>query len=351
MNHNVTLKDIAQACNVSVTAVSLVLNGRPTRMSQANRELIFKTAERLHYVPNQAARSLATNQSMLLALLIPDIENMFFASLSKALEDVVSADGYSLLIANSDDSRLSEQRLLRQFASHGVDGLFLIPSRESADDSAALKKDVANLDFPVVLTDRLVDEQWCDAVGSDDFTGGTIAAQILLAQGHRRIACISGDNADGKTSRRMAGFVSALDEAGIQLDPSLKRNGNYRFDGGYKEAGHIIDAGATAVFCGNDLMAMGFIKRLEELGLRCPEDCSVVGYDNMSGKFGFNHQLTTFDQNIHAVAEACHGLITSRIAARHDDNGERHKSKPWLTDPKQKLIEPKLVRRTTVSHA
>lgn len=345
MNHKATLKDIAKACGVSVTAVSLVLNNRPTRMSAEKRELIAKTAKQLHYVPNQAARSLATNQSMLLALLIPDIENMFFASLSKALEDISNASGYSLLIANSDDSWKAEHRLLRQFASRGVDGLFLIPSRESVKDSSKLRQDVEGLDFPVVITDRLVSDNWCDAVGTDNFIGGKLAAQRLIAEGHRRIACVSGDTRTGNDNRRMAGFHAGLEEAGLQLEPELNVVGNYRFDGGYHAADRILDANATAVFCGNDLMALGFIRRLEERGLSCPKDCSVIGYDNISERFGFNHALSTVDQNITAVAKACHDLISTHLGPRKANAD----SKPWIEAPKRRLIKPKLVDRSTVS--
>jgi LacI family transcriptional regulator len=345
MSRKATIKDVARLSGVSITAVSLVLNNRPTRMSEEKQKLIIDAAEQLHYIPNQAARSLATNRSMLLALLIPDIENMFFASLSKALEDVISKDGYSLLIANSDDSQQREHRLLQQFAARGVDGLFLIPSRESAKQSDALQKDVANLGFPVVLTDRLVSEHWCDAVGSDNFVGGALAAETLLAQGHRRIACISGDSRTGETNRRIAGFSNALDKAGFSLDPALNCAGNYRFDGGYRAADHIIDAHATAVFCANDLMAMGFIQRLEERGLSCPGNCSVIGYDDISQRFGFNHQLTTLDQNIQTLAETCHKMISLRLSQTGSTSSEH----PWLTDPQQKFIEPKLINRSTVS--
>ncbi|WEV74186.1 LacI family DNA-binding transcriptional regulator [Bifidobacterium sp. ESL0798] len=345
MNRKVTLKDIAHAADVSITAVSLVLNGRPTRMTEEKRQLILDTAKRLNYIPNQAARSLATNRSMLLALLVPDIENMFFASLAKALEDVSSEDGYSLLIANSDDSQQTELRLLNQFASRGVDGLFLIPSRESTEDSTVLRTTVSHLDFPVILTDRLVSEGWCDAVGSDNFNGGMLAAKTLVSQGHVRIGCISGGERSDNTDKRMAGFTEGLRQAGISLDPALRRKGNYRFDGGYQQADSLIDANVTAVFCGNDLMAMGFMQRLSERGLRCPEDCSVIGYDNVSERFGFDTQLTTVDQNIEAVAQACHDCLTHRL---HQTNN-RISIRPWLGTPERRFIEPVLIDRLTVT--
>ena len=103
MARRATLKDVARAAGVSVTTVSLVLNGRPARVSKEKRELIAKAAKELHYVPNQSARSLVTKQSKLVALIVPDIENLFFAALSKCVEDECAAQGYSLIVANSDD--------------------------------------------------------------------------------------------------------------------------------------------------------------------------------------------------------------------------------------------------------
>lgn len=142
MARRATLKDVARAAGVSVTTVSLVLNGRPARVSKEKRELIAKAAKELHYVPNQSARSLVTKQSKLVALIVPDIENLFFAALSKCVEDECAAQGYSLIVANSDDSRATEHDLMARLASRGVDGMMLIPARESCAAEDELRADV-----------------------------------------------------------------------------------------------------------------------------------------------------------------------------------------------------------------
>ena len=157
MAYRATLKDVAAAAGVSVTTVSLVLNNRPARVSEEKRKAIADAAKKLNYVPNQSARSLVTKQSQLVALIVPDIENLFFAALAKCVEDECAAQGYSLIVANSDDSRESEQALLRRLTSRGVDGVLLIPAREScaAGAGAALREDVERVTCPVVLIDRL----------------------------------------------------------------------------------------------------------------------------------------------------------------------------------------------------
>ena len=122
MAYRATLKDVAAAAGVSVTTVSLVLNNRPARVSEEKRKAIADAAKKLNYVPNQSARSLVTKQSQLVALIVPDIENLFFAALAKCVEDECAAQGYSLIVANSDDSHAAEHELLQRLPARGVDG-------------------------------------------------------------------------------------------------------------------------------------------------------------------------------------------------------------------------------------
>ncbi len=238
MARRATLKDVAAAAGVSVTTVSLVLNDRPARVSMEKREAIARAVKQLNYVPNQNARSLVTKQSKLVALIVPDIENLFFAALAKCVEDECAAQGYSLIVANSDDSRESEQALLRRLTSRGVDGVLLIPAREScaAGAGAALREDVERVTCPVVLIDRLTQCGWCDAVGFDNYLGGRLAAQYLLEGGHKRIGIVTGDVAESSAADRRRGFVDAIEQAGERLDPSLCVTGDYRFASGYRAA-------------------------------------------------------------------------------------------------------------------
>ena len=351
MGRRVTLKEVATAAGVSVSAASMALNGRPTRMTDETRKRILAAAAQLHYTPNQMARSLVTSRSMLLALLIPDIENLFFASLAKAIEDVCGADGYSLIVANSGDSREAERELLRKLESRGVDGIMLIPARESMDDVASLRRDVEQLTCPVVLADRLPDELWCDAVSADHYQGGRMVARLLIESGHRRVACVAGDERPGDVRVRFAGFVDELAEHGIIMDDALQVGGGYRFDGGYDAADGILDAGATAVFCCNDLMAMGFLSRMRERGLRAPDDCAVVGYDHIAGRFGMP-ELTTVDQNVPKLARDCYDVMMSRVSERGKGavDGERGDAsvRPWLSEPRRVLVMPDLVEGDTI---
>ena len=347
MARRATLKDVAAAAGVSVTTVSLVLNDRPARVSTEKREAIARAVKQLNYVPNQNARSLVTKQSKLVALIVPDIENLFFAALAKCVEDECAAQGYSLIVANSDDSRESEQDLLRRLTSRGVDGVLLIPAREScaAGAGAALREDVERVTCPVVLIDRLTQCGWCDAVGFDNYLGGRLAAQYLLEGGHKRIGIVTGDVAESSAADRRRGFADALEQAGERLDPSLCVTGDYRFASGYRAADRIIDGGATAVFCCNDVMALGFRQRMAERGLHVTEDMQVIGYDNILKRFGLGWRMTTVEQSVGDLAAACWGMLGGRIDGVVNGGGAgADAGRPWLAEPQVKVLTPKLVQ-------
>ena len=140
----------------------------------------------------------------------------------------------------------------------------LIPARESCAAEDELRADVEQVACPVVLIDRLVQNGWCDAVGFDNYVGGRLAARYLLEGGHRHIGIVTGDVAESSALDRKRGFVDAIEQAGERFDPALCVAGDYRFDSGYHAADRIIDGGATAVFCCNDVMALGFRQRLAE---------------------------------------------------------------------------------------
>lgn len=349
MARKATIKDVAAQAEVSVATVSLVLNGRPARVADATRERIFQAARELHYVPNQNARSLVTNESKLIALIVPDIENLFFIALAKSLEDLCSADGYSLIISSSDDSRIAEHNLMNKLSSRGVDGIFLIATRQSTAHQEGLREDVQRLDCPVILIDRLADSDWCDGVGFNNRHGGYLAAAHLLQAGHRRIGCISGDIGEGNANARRQGFLDALAEWGVNADRRLLVEGDYRFPSGYAAADQIVDNGATAVFCANDLMAAGFMRRLSERKLGIPDDISLVGYDNVVGRFGVMPDITAVDQNVNDMAAECYRIVADRIG---ETNSTRQKitavSKPWLVKPVSEILLPTLVVRDTV---
>ena len=329
-----TIKDIAREAGVSVSAVSLVLNNRPCRITQDKKELIRETARRLNYAPNQAARSLVTKKTRTLALILPDIENPFFSSLAKRIEDCCQRDGYLLLIASSNDRYHSDCALLHEITSHGVDGLFLIVSNESYQENTRLLEALSRLPFPYIQVDRVYDNLVCDKVLFDNEQGARIATNHLLESGHTRIAYVANTRANNGRAR-LAGYRAALEEAGRPFDPALVAEGDYRFDSGYHAAEALLKTDATAAFVSNDMMALGFLKYLYGQKLRVPEDFSLVSYDNSLSPFALGVELTSVAQDAQRLGEEACRLLIGRI---------KGKSAP----PHTVCLEPELILRSSV---
>ncbi|WP_026645407.1 LacI family DNA-binding transcriptional regulator [Bifidobacterium sp. AGR2158] len=344
MSRRVTLKEVAKEAQVSPATVSLVLNNKPSRIAKETQQRIRDVAARLHYVVNENARGLVTNETRLIALIVPDIENMFFASLARHLEDACQEAGYALFLSNSDDRRANESALMTNYLARDIDGMLLIPSLESYRQPRQLQRQIAAAHCPVTLIDRLVTARICDGVGFDNVQGGRLAARRLLEARHRRFACISGQTDDINASNRMQGFVDVLRSHHIDADDILLLNGNYRFTGGYELADCVLDFGATGLFCCNDLMAMGAMQRLAEHDLHVPQALSIVGYDNIMRRFGMTSQLTTVEQDVHELAVRSWECLYRHI--RLHDTGRDCATATSVT-----LLEPRIVEGATVADA
>lgn len=331
---SVTIKDIAREAGMSVSAVSLVLNDRPCRIADAKRKHIREIARRLNYAPNQAARSLVTKKTRTLALILPDIENTFFASLAKRIEGCCQREGYLLLIASSNDLYDEDRTLLRNITSHGVDGLFLIVSNESYQNNADLLEELRRLPFPYVQVDRIYDDLACDKVLFDNEHGAYIAARHLIESGHTRIGYVANTRSNNGRAR-LKGYRSALEEMGLPYDPTLVAEGDYHFDSGYRAAQALLKTDATAAFASNDMMALGFLKYLYGLGLRVPDDFSLVSYDNSLSPFALGVELTSVAQNPQQLGEEASRLLTSRLQGSKDP-------------PRTVSLEPELIVRNSV---
>lgn len=335
MANKVTLKQIAREVGLSPASVSLVLNNRPCRISEENRRRIKEVASREHYIPNQIARSLVTQQSKTLGLIVPNIESRFFSSLAKNLEQRCRAEGYALFITNSDGLAENDLELLNLLVTRGVDGLFLVVSDEAPDDRA-LFDELSSLTIPYVMVDRVMDELPCDKVMFDHELGGYMATRYLLQQGHRRIACMVNAAKTVTGRKRLSGYLRALRESGIEPDLSLVVESEYYISSAYEAAEHVLASDATAVFASSDNITLGLLKRLHENGRRVPRDYSLVSYDNSAADALFEPSLTSIEQN---VSELSHHAV--RLMMRRLGN-------PGI-EPVERVLKPHLVIKESVA--
>ena len=337
MADKVTLRDIAQEVGLSTTAVSLVLNDRPSKISEENRRRIREAARRKGYIPNQIARSLVTRRSQTIGLIVPNIESRFFSSLARRLELGCRERGYLLLITNSDDSAANDAELVRMLANRGVDGVLVVAS--TADEgTGALAGALASLPVPYVAVDRRVQGLSCDRVAFNNEAGGYLACRYLLDAGHERIACIV--NVSSDTGReRLVGYERALRERGIEPDPALVLPCAYYISDAYEVASDLLATDATAVFASSDNIALGLLKCLYEQGLRVPRDYSMVSYDNSAADVLFEPALTSIEQNVDELAAATLDVLFRRI-----DESERGE----LGESEERVLMPRLVIKDSV---
>lgn len=335
MANKVTLKQIAREVGLSPASVSLVLNNRPCRISEENRRRIKEVAAREHYIPNQIARSLVTQQSKTLGLIVPNIESRFFSSLAKNLEQRCRAEGYALFITNSDGSPENDLDLLSLLVTRGVDGMFLVVGDEVPDDRA-LVDELSHLPVPYVMVDRVVDELDCDKVLFDHELGGYMATHYLLQMGHRRIACMVNAARTITGRKRLRGYLRALREAGLKPDQALVAETEYYIESAYRAAEKVMDTDATAVFASSDNIALGLLKRLHENGVHIPRDYSLVSYDNSAADALFEPALTSIEQNVAELSEHAVGLMMRRLA------------NPSV-EPVERVLKPHLVIKESVA--
>ena len=253
-NMRATIKDVARESGVSVSAVSMALSDKPSRISKETRQKVKEAAERLHYQPNRAALSLVNRESRMIGIVMNDVRNTHIAAEFMAINRELSGKGYSLLShILEDQTRDSSLKLIRQIASENVAVLIW---------AKPLEADNADVCF-------------------DYRQGGFLATEHLLELGHRKIGCLAGDRSFQVTQERIEGYRQALEKFGVPYDEKLVCYGDYTMESGYEAFSYLMGQRVSAIFSSNDEMAFGIYRAARNYGIRIPADISLVGFDNV----------------------------------------------------------------------
>jgi LacI family transcriptional regulator len=323
-----SISDVARLAQVSVGTVSNVLN-RPDRVAPATRERVQAAIARLAFVPNGSARQLRAGTITTVGAIVLDIANPFFTDVARGIEDHLAETDCTLMVASSQDDPVRESRYLRLFEEHGVRGVMVVPATERIDHLLALR----SRGVGVVLLDRPSPLPDVSSVAVDDVAGGALAARHLLAQGHTRIAFLNGPHTIRQCADRHAGVLLAVAEAG--LDPAAAvvelTVPSLDADGGEAATRRLLASGdgATAIFCVNDLTALGAMRTLRAHGIAVPAGMALVGYDDVTFAAELATPLTSVRQPRHRLGERAADLLL-----RGDDGR-----------PEQVVFQPELVVR------
>lgn len=317
-----SVADVARVAGVSVGTVSNVLN-RPESVAPATLERVEEAIRELSFVRNGRARQLRQGSSTTVGALLLDIRNPFFTDIARGIEDRLAADDLTLMLASSDEDREREAKFLRLFEEHGVLGLLVVPTTHETEHLASIQE----RGVPVVLLDAPPGAAGLSSVWLDDVRGGELAAEHLLAQGHERIVFLNGAHSIRQCEDRRAGVDRAVraaggDPADIVVELTLPR-----LDAAAGEdavVGWLEAHGGTApeaVFCVNDLVAVGVQRALRRAGgFELLSACAVVGYDDIEIAGELAVPLTSVRQPRHEMGHEAAELLLRQAASAQ----ERH---------------------------
>jgi LacI family transcriptional regulator len=309
-----TLRDVAAAAAVHPATASRALN--PATRSLLNPETaqrVLEAAARLGYRPNPMARGLKTSRSYTIGVVVPDLRNPLFPPIARGIEDRLEPAGYTSLLANTDNDLERERLSFDALRARQVDGYITASARREHP----LVQELAANGRPLVLVNRATDDPSLPSAVPDDHDGMRQAVAHVAALGHRRIAHLAGPFELSTGVHRHEGFAQGMEAVGLRVDPGLEVAGRRFTEAeGARLCRRLLDRGArfTAVLAGNDLMALGCIDALREAGFACPDDVSVVGFNDMDWSDRFAPPLTTVRVPHHALGVAAADLLLERLA-------------------------------------
>jgi LacI family transcriptional regulator len=331
MADRVTMAEVAREAGVSAMTVSRVINDKGD-VSPDTRQRVLDVIERLAYRPSSIARGLATQRTGTLGLVIPDVANPFFAGVARGAEQVAYAQGYNVFLCNTEEDPQRELAVLASLEEKRVDGLVLCSSRLGEDELQSVVSRYA----AVVLVNRRLEGNGIRSVLMDDEGGGRLAAQHLLQAGHRAVGFLAGPAASHSGRERKAGYRAALELASVPYRSAWVRNCDPTVGGGQKAGNELLSAHPelTALFCYNDLVAVGAVQACIVLGRQVPADVAIVGYDDIPLAALVTPPLTTCRVPRYELGAQAVRLLLRQIAGGTDDTGEI-------------VLEPELVIRAS----
>ncbi|MGD2205974.1 MAG: LacI family DNA-binding transcriptional regulator [Anaerolineae bacterium] len=314
----VSIKDIARAANVSHSTVSRALSDSPL-VSAKTKARIQRLAHKMGYSPDAQARSLVMGRTQTIGVVVTTIADPFIAQVVQEIEGTAHDHGYSVILASSNSKPEREIAAVDMLQSKRVDSVIVTSSRVGA----LYHKHLDRLGVPVVLVNSHSEEEgtYIFSITVDNRHGGCLATQHLTQLGHRRIAYITGPADHSDDLDRLAGYRHILTEFGITFDPDLVVQGTGRGDGGERAwpALAALDEPPTAVFCYNDMTAIGLLRAARRAGLAIPQDLAVVGFDNIPFAAYVNPPLTTIAQPMLDLGKQA---VEMALALMSDENPE-----------------------------
>jgi LacI family transcriptional regulator len=333
-NKHITIKQVAEEAGVSIQTVSRVLNNRPD-VSSETRQRVQEIIDNLSYQPYAIARGLVTKRTFTLGLISSDFTDYWFAQVAMGADAEAQKHGYFFMLGSTDCNAQDEPKFLRLLTERHVEGILFI--RANRPNDLDHLQNLQQSGIPVVSTGFYLPDSELSFIEVDNVDGGQKATQYLISLGHKQIAMITGPATPNSVMDRTKGYHQALQSAGLPSNPGLIVHGQtWLHRSGYDAMKELLDRKLpfTAVFAHNDRLAKGAISALNEVGLKVPEDVSIIGYDDIPEAEFDNPPLTTLRQPMQEVGKAAASLLIKLI---EDPNAT----------PQQMLFKTELISRSS----
>ncbi|TLS38688.1 LacI family DNA-binding transcriptional regulator [Pseudalkalibacillus caeni] len=305
----VKMSDVAKLANVSTATVSRVLRS-PETVKENTRQKVLSVIEELNYQPNILARHFRRSETNTILVIVPNIMNTVFAEIVGGIEQAAAANGYKVLLRNTNLDVRNEYEAIDHLKQRQVDGMILLSERLEKKTLLEISKQ-----YPVVLASAYIEGLKVPTVSIDNISSSREATEHLIRLGHKRIANICGPLFSSISRDRLKGFKQAVYQNDLEVDSVLIQEGEFTFDSGYNQMLKFLalEVPPTAVFAANDEMAMGAIKAAKENGLKVPEDMAVVGFDNIKFSSMFEPALTTIAQPKYEMGKKAMELLLEQM--------------------------------------
>ncbi len=309
-----TIRDVARVAGVSTATVSRAINS-PEKVGLKTRGNVFRAMKVCSYKYNALARGFATNRSNTLGVILPTITNPIFAESTRGIHDFANDRGYQVILGNSDYKYEKEVKMVEVLRERRVEGLIIT----TTNIKGKILKSLLDDDFPFVLLYSTLRRGNMYTVGVDNFLGGYRATEHLIHQHHHRIAMLAGGfSFSDRSFHRWHGYKRCLKDHCIPYDPKIVFQTEYSLSNGLKGIKSLLSMKnpITAVFCSNDYLALGAMEGARELGLKLPEDLSIVGFDNMEMASFVTPRLTTISQPAYEMGKISADVLLNKIGAK-----------------------------------
>ncbi|MGF1687035.1 substrate-binding domain-containing protein [Photobacterium japonica] len=306
-----TIKDVARMAGVSTTTVSHVIN-KTRFVAEATQKKVLAAVDELNYAPSAVARSLKCNTTRTIGMLVTKSTNPFFAEVVHGVEEYLYGEGYTLILCNTEGNLVKQRDYLRMLAEKRVDGLLVMCSDLDEQLLTLLER---QKDLPMVVMDWGPESPHTDNIQDNAELGGYVATKFFIEHGHKAIGCLTGQSEKVACRERLKGFRKAMNEAGLTVNEDWLLEGDFECESAVEAAKAFIamESRPTAIFCFNDIMAMGLISTFQQAGIRVPEDVSIIGYDNIDLAPYFSPPLTTIHQPKRRLGKSAVEILMQRV--------------------------------------